>query len=97
MRHDCEHCREFASEFFIEPDRHPAGERTAVFVAGTSEWPFQFDSVSIDVGSATLLQWPNGEPFVASPAVFVLQDGQVVEAADGELADGLCRSLFSGD
>jgi hypothetical protein len=95
LRRDCEHCREFVSEFFAEPDRHRANERTAVFVAGTSNWPFQFDRVSMPVGSATLLRWRDDEPFVASPAVFVLRERLVVEAADREDAEVLCRGLLS--
>lgn len=95
VRRDCEHCKEMLSEFFASPGRHRPDERTAVFLAGNSEWPFQFDNVTMDVNGENAILWPNGEPFVASPAVFLLQDGQIVGAADGEDADDFCRSLFS--
>lgn len=94
VRRDCEHCKEMLAEFFASPSRHRPDERTAVFLAGNSEWPFQFDNVTMDVNGENSILWPNGEPFVASPAVFLLQNGQIVDASDGEDADDFCRSLF---
>lgn len=94
VRRDCDHCRQLLTQVFADPQRHPPDTRTAVFVSGTNEWPFQFDHVAVDIEDELRLSWPGGEPFVASPAVFCLNDGHVVQAADGQEADELLKGVF---
>jgi hypothetical protein len=93
VRHDCDHCRELLAHFFSDPLRHRTEERTAVFVAGSPNWSFQFDSVSLETDAHHQINWP-AEPFVASPAIFVLEDGTVRDAADGSASDDFLRSIF---
>ncbi|MEZ6152449.1 MAG: hypothetical protein R3C09_20305 [Pirellulaceae bacterium] len=81
VRRDCEHCRELIEEQFHDPQRHRPSERTLIFVAGSDEWFFRFDHVSLEPGLESI-QWADGEPFVASPAVFQVVDGIVKLAAD---------------
>lgn len=81
VRRDCEHCRELIEEQFHDPQRHRPGERTLIFIAGSDEWFFRFDHVSLEPGLESI-QWADGEPFVASPAVFQVVDGIVKLAAD---------------
>lgn len=95
VRSDCEHCRELVEREFAQPDRRGPFERTAVFVAGGKEWPFQFDRVSMDAASGNVISWTSEEPFVASPAVFCLSDGVVTSAADGTDADAFIGEFFS--
>lgn len=93
VRHDCDHCRELIARFFSDPLRHRTGERTAVFVAGSPTWSFQFDHVSLETDPNHQINWP-AEPFVASPAIFVVEDGTVRDAADGSDSDDFLRSIF---
>lgn len=93
VRHDCDHCRELLAHFFSDPLRHRDGERTAVFVAGSPAWSFQFDSVSLETDAHHQINWP-AEPFVASPAIFVVEDGTVRDAADGSDSDDFLSSIF---
>lgn len=94
VRRDCEHCKELLDDVFSDPARHPVGTRTAVFVAGENEWPFQFDKVTAGVGTNNVVLWPTGEPFVASPAVFSLSDGKVAAGNDGQQADTFLKQAF---
>ncbi len=94
IRKDCDHCQQLVAEVFADPERHPPGVRTAMFVAGEDEWPFQFDRIAMDVRGDSRLAWSAGEPFVASPAIFHLNDGRVTKAADGQDADKLLKELF---
>ena len=94
VRSDCEHCRELLSKHFADPESHRPNERTAVFVAGSSEWPFQLDHVSIDGEKTSSIKWPIEEPFVASPAIFLLENGKVVDARDGDESDIFMKSLL---
>ncbi len=91
---DCERCHELIERHFPQPTRHRADERTAVFVADGERWPFQFDEVSLDVSGEAVVSWPGDAPFVSTPAVFVIQDGNVVEAADGKGALRVIAALF---
>lgn len=95
VRHDCDHCRQLLAEHFSDPARHRDDERTAILIAGSSEWPFQLDQVSIETAGEATISWPGEEPFVASPAVFLLEDAIVVQAADGNDADAFVDQLFS--
>lgn len=95
VRRDCEHCRELVEREFAQADRRGPFERTAVFVAGSKEWAFQFDRISIDVDSQNVISWAFEEPFVASPAIFCLSDGVVTSAADGAHADTFMEEFFS--
>ena len=94
VRRDCDHCRELIEKYFRDPQRHRPDERTAVFVAGNDQWPFQLDHVSFDVIGGTFLAWSSAEPFVASPAIFLIDDGTVVEAADGNDSDQFIETLL---
>ncbi len=93
VRRDCDHCRELLSEHFSDPSQHRTGERTVVFVAGNTDWPFQFDYISMEPSGENAIVWEFGEPFVASPAVFLLADGIVVKASDGAKSDKLMHNL----
>ena len=96
LRHDCEHCREMADQHFADPAAHRPDERTAVFVSGRNSWPFQFDAVTFQPKGDRTVVWEAGEPFVASPAIFVIEDGIVVLAADGQESDGLMLDIKDG-
>ena len=93
LRHDCEHCIDMVSRYFANPKFHRPNERTAVFVAGRNNWLFELDRISLDVKTGTEISW-NSEPFVASPAIFLLSNGNVVDGADGREADELLQRLF---
>lgn len=94
---DCEHCRDMVDRYFSDPQRHRAGERTAVFLFArdTQPWRFQFDRVTLDEPMDGLLKWPNGEPRVVNPAVFLLDNGIVVDAAEGTASDPFLSSLLA--
>lgn len=94
VRSDCKHCRELLERYFSDPAVRPDDARTAIFVAGSSSWPFQFDRVTVPVTSGEFVQWDSQEPFVAGPAVFLLSDGIVVAAADGQNSDAFVRKLI---
>lgn len=81
VRSDCEHCRELIERQFQDPKLHRPSERTAVFIAGSDEWSFQLDHVSFEPGP-NLVSWQDSEPFVASPAAFLIVDGVVKHAGD---------------
>jgi hypothetical protein len=80
LRPDCDHCRELVEEHFQDPTWHRPGERTAVFLAGSDEWSFRFDYVSIELGE-TQIRWEEGEPFVVSPLVVFLTNGTVSQVS----------------
>jgi hypothetical protein len=46
VRRDCQHCQEFLDKHFAELTWHRAGERMAVFVAGSDRWGYRFDHIS---------------------------------------------------
>lgn len=81
VRRDCEHCRDLINQQFQDPRKHRLGERTLIFIAGSDKWSFQFDHVSLVPGRQSI-SWTEGEPFVASPAVFLSIDGVVKNAAE---------------
>jgi len=90
-RRDCDHCRKIIAKYFSHSERKRPGERTAIFVAAGRKWPFQFDRITIEFPVENQVEWKNSEPFVASPAVFIVRDGVVVKAADGNDADLLVQ------
>ena len=94
VREDCDHCRQMMAHQFSDPQTHRPNERTAIFIAGSNEWRIQLDEVSFDVSGDTFIIWPAGEPFVASPAVFLIENGIVVEAADGNESERFIETLF---
>jgi hypothetical protein len=83
LRRDCEHCQQVVNAHFADPDRHRDRERTVVFVAGSNVWNFELDRISVNLNSTDTIVWTYRAPFVAAPAAFFLQDGIVMEAADG--------------
>ena len=95
---DCGHCRNLVARYFADPETHRPGERTAVFVFGGADdrWQFQFDRVTLDLSGDTWLSWPNGKPYVVNPAVFLVDNGIVVDAAEGAETDQFIGSLLSG-
>lgn len=95
VRRDCEHCRELIAKHFVDPHRHRPNERTALFVAGESEWPFQFDEIAIDFRVKHTIGWPVAEPFVASPGVLLIKNGIVRQGEDGMDADAFLRDAMS--
>ena len=72
VRRDCEHCRELLAKHFEDPQAHRPNERTVAFIAGESKWPFMLDEIAIESSSGTSITWPGEEPFVASPAIFLI-------------------------
>jgi hypothetical protein len=95
VRRDCEHCRELLAKHFADPHAHRPNERTAVFVAGESKWPFMLDEIAVESSSNRSFTWPGNEPFVASPAIFLLRNGRVANAKDGNDADAFVEELLS--
>jgi hypothetical protein len=95
---DCGHCRNLVARYFADPETHRPGERTAVFVIGGGDdrWRFQFDRVTLDLSGDALLRWPNGKPYVVNPAVFLVDNGIVVDAAEGAETDQFMDSLLIG-
>ncbi len=95
---DCGHCRNMVARYFADPETHRPGERTAVFVfgGGDDRWRFQFDRVTFDLSGEALLSWPHGRPYVVNPAVFLVDNGIVVDAAEGTETDQFLGSLLSG-
>lgn len=93
---DCSPCRNIVARHFADPETHRMGERTAAFVYGgiDNRWRFQFDRVNLDQSSDASISWPDGKPYVVSPAVFLLDDGVVVNAAEGEDTDTFLSSAL---
>jgi len=77
VRQDCEQCRKLLEKHFADPHAHRPNERTAVFVAGATSWPFMLDKIAIESSSNTSITWLGEEPFVASPAIFLIENGRV--------------------
>ena len=94
VRRDCVHCRELLEKKFHDSELHRPDERTVIFIAGTGTWRYQFDNISLE-GAAASFTWQNGEPFIASPAVFILREGQIVDASDGPGSEGMLDKLFN--
>ncbi|MBC7965239.1 MAG: hypothetical protein H7Z17_04860 [Fuerstia sp.] len=94
VRRDCEHCRELLARYFADPQSHRENERTAVFIAGDTTWPFKLDEIAIEPATQTSITWPIAEPFVASPAIFLLTNGKVIKARDGSDADEFLKELM---
>ncbi len=92
-RRDCDHCARILQEYFSDPRWHPAETRTILFVAGSNEWSFCLDLLSLIETPAGIVSW-SIEPFVSSPAIFLLNNGVVEEAADGPDADGFASRLL---
>lgn len=97
-RQDCGHCRTLVAEYFADPETHRPGERTAVFVFGGDDerWRFQFDRVTLDLSDNAVFTWTSGQPYVVNPAVFLVDNGIVVDAADGADTDQFIGSSLSG-
>lgn len=86
FRVDCEHCvalvQELAKARAIEAERNA---RIATFVAGSDSWAVHLDDVSVARTGNVQVTWPRGtEPFVASPAAFMLDSGTIQDARDGK-------------
>ena len=94
---DCGHCRNMVARYFADPQTHRPGERTAFFAFGydDDQWRFEFDRVTFELPDDALLSWPHGKPYVVNPAVFLLEDGIVVDAAEGEESVQFMESLMS--
>lgn len=95
-RNDCSHCQNLLKEHFQDPHRKPRWGSTALFVAGEDTWKYQVHRISLAdvIKTGDRLNWQDGEPFLASPAVFRLMDGVVIAAANGSEADELLRHLL---
>ncbi len=63
-----------------------------MFVAGEDRWPFELDGISLEPDGRTVVRWEE-EPFVASPLVCLIEDGIVVDAADGTGTDEFMSQL----
>jgi len=84
VRPDCEHCRALVQTHFADARSHRRNERTALFIANPNQWQFELDRISFIPNSRAFIKWKDSDPFVASPAVFLLEDGKVVDASDGD-------------
>lgn len=82
FRSNCSHCKEFASQVRTNIDTSSL-EKTVVFISGENKWPFSFGKISLVFSPDGTITWPKNEPFVASPALFILNDGIVTNAFDG--------------
>ncbi|WP_153557166.1 hypothetical protein [Roseimaritima sediminicola] len=97
IRRDCEHCKLVLETHFKDPQRHRPGERTVLFVAGENDWPFSLDTIQNRAEPTGVLKWEQAAPFVASPAVFEIDEGRITRASDGQAADEFLETLFAGD
>ncbi len=98
LRPDCEHCQQLVETWFADPTRHRSGERTVMFHATDRHWSLQFDRVTLSEVAAAerpSIHWASDPPFVAAPGVFVLDNGIVVDGADGSEADAFLTKLFA--
>ena len=95
-RQDCVHCRNLVARYFANPELHRKGERTAVYVFGGRDdhWRYQFDRVTLDSSGDVVPEWSNGAPYVVNPAIFLVDDGIVVDAAEGAATDQFLESLL---
>jgi len=96
FRSDCEHCKTLAKRIEETQNVNADGKPNIVsFVAGSTVWPVHFGKASTNSESSTRIQW-NGreEPFVASPAAFLIDDGKVTEAKDGQKADDFVARIL---
>lgn len=94
-RADCDHCHELIQNYFANPRGHRPEERTAIFMANAGKWQFQFDQIAAKLESPAVLTWDRAEPFVASPAIFLLDNGIVVDASDGKETGKLIGNLHA--
>ena len=94
IRRDCVHCSKLLESYFSDPKLHRSSERTATFIAGSNTWFFKFDLVSTDFDPTGSITWNDEEPLVASPSIFLLQEGDVVEASQGSDSDKLLSKLL---
>ncbi len=94
---DCGHCRDMVARYFADPETHRTGERTVVFVfgGGNDQWRFQFDRVTLDLPDDPAFSWTIGQPYVVNPAVFLVDSGIVVDAAEGTDTKEFIGSLWS--
>ena len=91
-RKDCEHCQKLIEEHFESPKKTTDNRRTALFIAGADQWNFLLDEVSLSAPTHGTIEWRR-EPFVASPAVFLIDDGVVFDAADGAESDEFLKKI----
>jgi len=67
-------------------------------IAGSNQWPVVEGEIAMDSQESSTLDWGSeGEPFVASPAAFVIEDGIVTAAKDGKEADKLVFEVMGFD
>lgn len=96
FRSDCEHCKALSQRIEESPQNSQVSELKIVsFVAGSNIWPVHFEKATTVSESPFRIQWSGEEPFVASPAAFLLLDGDIIEAKDGEKADELVARVLN--
>lgn len=94
VRGDCEHCQSLVGSLGHR-NLEELPFRVLTLVAGGNKWPIVFDRFAIDVVAEHYIDWgTHSEPFVASPAVFKIQNGSVVGAQDGENADSFVMAAM---
>ncbi|MDZ4849741.1 MAG: hypothetical protein SGI77_10630 [Pirellulaceae bacterium] len=93
VRKDCEHCRELVAKLAgVEWSSKSFGVLT--MVAGSNAWPVLEGKIELEFTTSSTIDWgTDGEPFVASPAAFLIDDGTVVAAKDGEEAEQFVLGL----
>ena len=96
LRSDCEHCKAIAKRIDDQQSVFSGNKPTIVsFVAGSNDWPVHFGRASISLEGNTVVHWSEHDaPFVASPAAFLLEDGKVVDAKDGEKGGSLVERVL---
>ena len=96
LRSDCEHCNALAKRIDDHQNDAAVGKPKIVsLVAGSNDWPIHFGQASTSLESPVKVHWHGREePFVASPAAFLLEYGTIVEAKDGTKADDLVERVL---
>lgn len=96
FRSDCDHCKALAKRIDDQKNDETAEKPKIVsLVAGSNDWAVHFGRASTSLESQRKVHWKGREePFVASPAAFLLEDGKVVDAKDGENADSLVQRVL---
>ncbi len=93
VNRQCSHCEEMMAQLadkqFVDRELHVVS-----LVSFDTHWNVHFDKIAFGEDSETKIQWaPKDSPFFAAPALFHLQDGRVVGAADGDQAEAFLKEF----
>ncbi len=97
LRDNCDHCRSLLAKLDDEADAI-SDWQIAIFVIGRSTGNLYVGKTKISERADFVFNWTSSrEPFVASPAIFVLENGFVIQAADGSEAEQLLEQIVSAN